>query len=73
MKIGPNKGINKDHKKLPVTPPDHDAHKIVNKAIKGHLAAWHDNPKMLTKKHNDQNLVITRLIVRTGLIVYHFC
>ena len=39
MKIGPNKGINKDHKKLPVTPPDHDAHKIVNKAIKGHLAA----------------------------------
>ena len=32
----------------------------------------HDNPKMLTKKHNDEKLVITLLIVGAGLIAYHF-
>ena len=30
------------------------------------------NLKMLTEKHNDKKLSITILIVRTGLIAYHF-
>ena len=55
MKIGPNKGKNKYHKKLSVTPPDDDAPKIVNKPIKDHPMVRHENPKMLTKKHNDEN------------------
>ena len=33
MKIGSNKDINKDHKKLPVTPPDDDMPKIVIPAV----------------------------------------
>ena len=70
IKIGSNKDINKDHKKLPVTPPEDDAPKMVNKAIKDHLAVRHDNPKTLAKKHNDEKLVITLLIVGAGLIVY---
>ena len=35
----------------------------------------HDPPhnlKRLTEKHNDEKLAITLLIVRTGLIAYHF-
>ena len=68
MKIGSNKDINKDHKKLRVTPPD-DAPKIVNKPIP---ATQHDKTKMLTKKHNDEKLVITLLIAGTGSIAYHF-
>ena len=68
MKIGSNKDINKDHKKLPVTPPD-DAPKIVNKPIP---ATRHGKTKMLTKKHNDEKLVITLLIAGTGSIAYHF-
>ena len=66
MKIGSNKDINKDHKKLPVTPPDDDMPKIVIPVVR------HNNPKMLTEKHNDEKLVITLLIVGTGLIAYHF-
>ena len=72
MKISPNKGENKYHKKLSVTPPDDDAPKIVNKPIKDHLMVRHENPKMLTKKHNDEKLVITLLIVGARLIAYHF-
>ena len=64
MKIGTNKDIKKDHKKLP--PPDADVPKIVISAVR------HDNPKMLTEKHNDEKLAITLLIVGAGLIVYHF-
>ena len=59
MKIGSNRDIQKDHKKLP--PPD--TPKIV---------IPHDNPKMLTEKHNDWKLTITLLIVGVGLIAYHF-
>ena len=66
MKIGSNKDINKDHKKLPVTPPDDDMLKIVIPA------AQYDNLKMLTEKHNDEKLAITLLIVGGGLIAYHF-
>ena len=38
-------------------------------------AVQHDPPhnlKMVTKKHDDEKLAITQLIVGTGLIVYHF-
>ena len=65
MKIGPNRDINKDHKKLPATPPDDDMPKIVIPA------ARYDNPKVLTEKHNDGKLVIAFLIVRAGLIAYY--
>ena len=64
MKIGSNKDISKDHKKLP--PPDDDLPKIVITAVR------HDNPKMLNEKHNDEKLAITLLIVGGGLIAYHF-
>ena len=64
MKIGSNRDINKDDKKL--APLDDDMPKIVIPA------ARHENPKMLTEKHNEEKLVITLLIVRTGLIAYHF-
>ena len=59
MKIGSNRDINKDHKKLPPPEP-----KIVIPA------ARHDNPKVFTENHNDEKLVVTFLIVETGLIVY---
>ena len=70
MKIGSNRVINRDHKKL--NPPD-----VPNTVIP---EAWHDpvgttiphNLKMLTEKHNDEKLAITLLIVGIGLIAYHF-
>ena len=60
MKIGSNRDINKDHKKLPL-----DVSKIVIPAARHDL-------KMLTEKHNDEKLAITFLIVGAGLIAYHF-
>ena len=63
MKIGSNRDINKDCKKLRVTPPD--VPKIV-------IPKAQQNLKILTKKHNDEKLAITFLIVGTGLIAYHF-
>ena len=51
IKIGSNRDINKDHKKL--LPPDDDVPKIVNPA------ARNGNPKILTEKHNDEKLVTT--------------
>ena len=57
MKIGSNRDINKDHKKLP---PE-----IVIPTVR------HDI-KMLTEKHYDEKLAITFLIVGAGLIAYHF-
>ena len=71
IKICSNTDINRDHKKL--TPPDVPK-KIVTPA------APHDpvgttiplNLKMLTKKHNDEKLAITLLIVGTDLFAYHF-
>ena len=79
MKIGSKRDINKDHKKL--TPPGrgkvegvaHDAPKMMksmDKPVKDHLAAQHDNPKMLTEKHNDEKLAITFLIVGPGFITF---
>ena len=72
MKIGPNRDINKDNKKLPVTSPD------FSKAVIPEVQ--HDpvettkllSLKMLTKRHNDEKLAITLLIIGTGLIAYHF-
>ena len=60
MKIGSNRDINKDHKKLPS-----DVSEIVISVARHDL-------KMLTEKHNDEKLVITLLIVGSGLIAYHF-
>ena len=50
MKIGSNKDINKDHKKLPMIPPESDKAegavrktvKSTNKPIKDNLATQHD-------------------------------
>ena len=66
MKIGANRDINRDLKKL--TPRDVPK-KLVIPAVQ------HDPPhnlKMLTEKHNDEKLAITILIVWAGLIDYHF-
>ena len=65
MKIGLNRDIKKDHKKL--TPPD--VSKTVIPTVQQDLP---HNLKMLTEKHNDEKLAITLFIVGTGLIVYHF-
>ena len=72
MKIGLNRDINRDCKKFPVIPPD------VSEAVIP--AVQHDrvettnlhNLKMVIKKHNNEKLVITLLIVGTGLIAYRF-
>ena len=63
IKIGSNRDINKDHKKLSVTPPD--VPKTVIPVVRHDL-------KMLTEKHNDERLAITLLIVGGVLIAYHF-
>ena len=63
MKIGSNRDINKNHKKLLLTPSDEP--KIVIPAVRHDL-------KTLTKKHNDEKLAITFLIVGAGLIAYYF-
>ena len=69
MKIGSNRDINKDCKKFPVTSPDDTSKKIVIPAVQ--YDPLH-NLRMLTKKHNDEKLAITLLIVGVGLIAYHF-
>ena len=77
MKIGSNRDINKDHKKLPPPEPNkaegvsHAALKMrlmksTGKPVKDHLAVQYDNPKILTEKHNDEKLIITLLIVGAG-------
>ena len=72
MKIGSNRDINKDHKNLPVIPPDEP--KTVIPAVQQNPAGVTKlhNLKMLTEKHNDEKLAITLLIVGAGLIAYHF-
>ena len=61
IKIGSNRDISKDHKKLLPDVPK----KIVIPAVRHDL-------KMLTEKRNDKKLAITLLIVGAGLIAYHF-
>ena len=62
IKIGSNKDIHR--KKLTVTPPD--VPKIVIPT------ARHDSLEVLAKKHKDEKLAITLLIVGAGMIAYHF-
>ena len=66
LRIGLNKDIKKDHKKLLVTSPDDDMPKIVIPVARDH------NTKMLMEKLNDEKLFIALLIVGAGLIAYHF-
>ena len=61
MKIGSNRDINKDHKKLPLDTPKEIVIPV----------AQHDL-KMLTEKHDDEKLAIIFLIMGLGLITYHF-
>ena len=66
MKIGSNRDINRDHKKL--TPPD-----VLKKMVIP--VAQHNLPhnlKMLNEKHNDEKIAITFLVMGAGLIAYHF-
>ena len=66
MKIGPTRDINRDHKILTLRD-------VPKKVVIP--AAWHDPPhnlKMLTKKHNDEKIAMTLLIVGTGLLAFHF-
>ena len=68
MKIGSNRDINKDCKKMPVTPPDVPKEIVIP-------VVQHDPPhnlNMLTEKHKDEKLAITLLIVGAGLIACHF-
>ena len=67
MKIGSNKDINRDHKKFLVARPNVAWHEPVEGRGQYNL-----NLKMLTKKHNDEKLAITAMIVGVGLIGYHF-
>ena len=56
-KIGSNRDINKNRKKLPVIPPLPDVPKVIP-------AVRHDSPqKMLSGKQNDEKLGITLMIV----------
>ena len=71
MKIGSNRDISRNHKKL--TPPN-----VLKKIVIP--VAQHDpadatilrNLKMLAERHNDEKLAITILIVGAELIAYHF-
>ena len=81
MKIGSNRSINKDHKKLPSPVPGkvggvaHDVLKMMkstDKPAKDRLGTQHENLKMLTEKHNDDKLAITFLTVGAELVAYHF-
>ena len=68
VKIGSNRNINRDHKKLPMAKPDVPK-KIATPAVQ------HDSPhnlRMLTEMHNDEKLVLTLLIVGAALIAYRF-
>ena len=69
MKIGSNRDLNKARKKLFVAKPDVLPKKIVILAVQHHPP---HNLKMLIKKHNDEKLAITLLILVTGFIAYHF-
>ena len=55
--------MNKDNKKLPVTPPDDTSKKLIP-------MVQHD-VKMLIEKHNDEKLALSVLIMGAGLIAYH--
>ena len=81
IKIGSNRGINKDHKILPSPVPDQTggvAHERVimekgtNEPVKDCLVTQDENLKMFAEKHNNDKLAKTFLIVGAGLNAYHF-
>ena len=71
MKFDSNKEINKLYKKLPMTSHEPNRGEDNIPKIDDH-AVQHDNSKMLPKKHNDEKLVTTLLIVGAGMIAYYF-
>ena len=72
MKIASNRDLNKDQKKLTPQGPGDVKHDASDKQpVKEHPMAQDDNSRMLSKKHNDEKLAITFLIVGAGLIAYH--
>ena len=60
MKIGSNRDINKEHKKLPPDEP------------KTVIPTFQHDLKMLSKKQNHEKLTLSVLIVGPGYIAYHF-
>ena len=70
IKIGSNRDINKDYKKLPVVKPDMPKAPVTQHDPVG--ATRPHNLQMLTEKQNDEKLALTVLIVVAGLIAYHF-
>ena len=79
IKSGLNIDINKDHEKLPMTPPEpgkaEGTAKKIDKPIKDHLPVQHeriDNRKMLAKKYDNEKLTIAIFIVGAGSIAHHF-
>ena len=62
MKFDSNKEINKLYKKLPMTTNERNREEDNIPKIDDH-AVQHNNSKMLAKKHNDEKLVTTLLIV----------
>ena len=68
MKIGSHRDINKDRKKIPITPQD-NMPKIEIPAVQ-HVPPH--NLQMLSEKHNGEKLAITLFIVGIGLIAYLF-
>ena len=71
MKIGSNRVINRNHKKL--TSLDVSKIIVIPAARLDQIGATiTHNLKMLTEKHNDEKLAITHLIGGAGLIAYHF-
>ena len=70
MKIASNRDINSDHNKL--TLPDVSNTVIPTACYDPVGTTIPHNLKMLTKKHNDEKLAITILIVGAVLIFFHF-
>ena len=66
MKIGSNRDINKDRKKLLVVSKKIVAPAVQHKPVETTIL---HNLKMLTEKHSDEKLVITLLIVGAGFFV----
>ena len=67
IKIGSNRGINKDHKKLPPTVPGmtrgaaHESSKTMkstDKPVKDRLTTQHEHLKMYTENHNADKLIL---------------
>ena len=70
MKIGSNRDINKDHKRLAVAKAGVPMTCVARRDPVGAIIPH--NLKMLTKKHNDEKLAIKLLILGDGLIAYYF-